>query len=61
MSDTHTAPPNEPHTASGSAEHDNKEEDVLKLKGLLVQILILGAPLAIEAIWKWAKSRKKTA
>ncbi|RJO64286.1 MAG: hypothetical protein C4523_18745 [Myxococcales bacterium] len=56
-------PPDETQTASEPTKpSDEKEENnVLKLKGLLVQILLLGVPIAIEKLWEWARSRKKAA
>ncbi|RJO70444.1 MAG: hypothetical protein C4523_05360 [Myxococcales bacterium] len=56
-------PPDETRTASETAEpsRDKEGNDIRKLKSLLVQILLLGAPIAFEKLWEWAKNRKTKA
>ena len=54
------APQREARLAHNEAgPNTSKEEEVLKFRGLLTQMLILGVPIVIELIWNWSTNKKK--
>ncbi len=45
--------------ASAASAHVEKEEEPMsKLKGAIVKIIILGAPIVVEELWRWMKKRR---